>query len=250
MIQRLQKPHGSAKRTARRKTPPPPFPDGGDPPTLPTVPPSEVVAQGEATILGFPAEVPDDDEEAERLEAEAVPGVPETGGELLVLRRPDRVGAAVLVLGGVAANVSLFLPWTPGESSYGLALVQQGVDVLGGGIGELVSSGLWQPFAVVLAGGLFVVLGLLMLVPAHSHRLLGVVALFVALAAAAAVVVLLSQAGWRVERTEIGTWFAVAVPGLGLLGALKAMLTPPHVALAHPVATVDDEVGRSRSSPG
>jgi hypothetical protein len=241
MIQRVQKPNGSGQRTARRKTPPPPFPDGGDPSTLPTVPPAQRVAEDEATILGFPADVPDDDEEeADRLEAEAVAGVPETSGDLLVLRRPDRVAAAVLVLAGVAANVALFLPWTPGESSYGLALVQQGVDVLGGGLGELIRSGLWQPFAVVLSGGLFVILGLLMLVPAHSHRMLGVVALFVAMGAAAAVVVLLSSAGWRVERTEIGTWFAVAVPGLGLLGALKAMLTPPHVALAHPVAAATE----------
>jgi hypothetical protein len=246
MIQRLQKPHGSGQRTARRKAPPPPFPDGGGPQTLPTVPRAHRVAEDEATILGFPADAPDDDEEADRLEAESVAGVPETSGELLVLRRPDRVAAAVLVLAGVAANVGLFLPWSPGEGSYGLALVQQGVDVLGGGIGELIRSGLWQPFAVVLAGGLFVILGLLMLVPAHSHRMLGVMALFVALGAAAAVVVLFSSAGWRVDRTEIGMWFAVAVPGLGLLGALKAMLTPPHVALAHPVEpAAEDEVGQS-----
>lgn len=231
MIQRLQKPPGSGKRTARRKTPTPPFPDGGEGPTLPAAPPPGPVAEDEATILGFPADDPDDDDEAQWLADESVPGVPEAGSELVVLRRPDRVGAVVLVLAGVAANVSLFLPWSPGESSYGLALVQRGVDVLGGGLGELAGSGVWQPFSVVLAGGLFVVLGLLMLVPAHSHRVLGVLALFVALAAAAAAVVLFADAGWRVERSGIGLWFAVAVPGLGLLGALKAMLTPPHVAL-------------------
>jgi hypothetical protein len=209
------------------------------------VPPVDTTADDGPTILGFPADVGEDGDETEGLEVEEVAGVPETDGELLVLRRPDRVAASVLVLAGVAANVALFLPWAPGESTYGLALVQQGVDVLGGGLGELARSGLWQPFAVVLAGGLFVALGLLMLVPAHSHRVLGVAALFVALAAAAAVVVLLSTAGWRVERSEIGTWFAVAVPALGLLGALKAMLTPPHVALTHPVAPEPEDVTQS-----
>jgi hypothetical protein len=209
------------------------------------MPPVDATAGDGPTILGFPAETGEDDDAGERPEVEEVAGVPETDGELHVLRRPDRVAASVLVLAGVAANVSLFLPWAPGGSRYGLALVQQGVDVLGGGIGELARSGLWQPFAVVLAGGVFVVLGLLMLIPAHSHRLLGVVTLFVALAAAAAVVVLLSTAGWRVERSEIGTWFAVAVPVLGLLGALKAMMTPPHVAFAHPVATEPEGVPQS-----
>jgi hypothetical protein len=69
------------------------------------------------------------------------------------------------------------------------------------------------------------------LVPARAHRLLGVLALLVALATAAAVLVLLASSGWRVDRFSAGTWFAAAVPVLGLLGALKAMLTPPHVVI-------------------
>jgi hypothetical protein len=179
------------------------------------------------TILGFPAEVAEDDDTAD-LE---VVGVPEPGSDLVVLRRPDRVCAALLVLAGVAANIGLFLPWSPGGRSYGLALVQRGVDVLGGGLAELVRTGAWRPVAVVLAGGLFVVLGLLALVPAHSHRSLGVLALFVALGAGAAVGLLFADIEWRSDRSALGLWFAAAVPVLGLLGALRAMLTPPHVAL-------------------
>jgi hypothetical protein len=65
----------------------------------------------------------------------------------------------------------------------------------------------------------------------RGHRLLGVLALLVALAAAAAVVSLLADAGWVVDAFGPGMWCAVAVPVLGVLGALKAMLTPPLVSL-------------------
>jgi hypothetical protein len=113
--------------------------------------------------------------------------------------------------------------------------VQQAMRVLGDGLGELADSSLWPPLVLVLAGGLFVVLGILLLVPARSHRLLGVLALGIALGAGAAAVVLLSDLGWQVEHTSIGLWCAVAVPVLGLLGALKAMLTPPHVMIGRRV---------------
>jgi len=229
MIQRLQKPAGSGSRTARRRTPRPPIPPLVDGETMPALPPPETAVGDDATILGFPAE---DVDEADGPAEDA-----DTGDEdgLLVLRDPDRVAAAFLICAGVAANVSLFLPWTPDDSTYGLALVQQAMGALGDGIGELVDGSLWPPPVLVLAGGLFVVLGILLLVPARSHRLLGVLALGIALAAGAAAVVLLSDLGWQVDQTSIGLWCAVAVPVLGLLGALKAMLTLPHVTIGRRV---------------
>ena len=75
------------------------------------------------------------------------------------------------------------------------------------------------------AGGLLLVLGLLLLLPAKRHRFLGLLALMISGAAAAAVLVPLFQADWDLGTFDLGFWFACAVPVLGLLGALKALLT-------------------------
>jgi hypothetical protein len=93
---------------------------------------------------------------------------------------------------------------------------------------------LWQPPVVVLCGGLLVLLGFLLLVPAHAHRAVGVLALVVALAAAAAVVLLIAGTDLADQRFGPGLWCAAAVPVLGVLGALKAMLTAPLVSLRPP----------------
>ena len=85
---------------------------------------------------------------------------------------------------------------------------------------------------MVLCGGLLVLLGFLLLVPARAHRLVGVLALLVSLAAAAAVVLLLADGGWGADQFGPGLWCAVAVPVLGALGSLKAMLTAPLLTVA------------------
>ena len=149
----------------------------------------------------------------------------------MIVRRADRFGGGALVLAGVAANVSLSLSWSPGEGPTGLSLVQRRSRGIGAGIGSWSLSGVWQPFVVVLSGGLLVLLGFLLLVPARAHRLVGVLALVVSLAAATAVVVLLADGGWGPDQFGPGLWCAVAVPILGALGALKAMLTAPLVVL-------------------
>jgi hypothetical protein len=173
------------------------------------------------------------DDAAERPPEERAPDVLPADLGLVVLRRADRFGGGALVLAGVAANVSLTLSWSPGEGATGLSLVQRSVEAFGSGVSAWMDSGLWQPFVVVLSGGLLVLLGVMMLVPARAHRLVGVLALVVSLAAAGAVVVLVSD-GWGVERFGPGMWCAVAVPVLGLAGSLKAMLTAPLVALGAP----------------
>ncbi|WP_164704705.1 hypothetical protein [Blastococcus litoris] len=211
MTQRLQQPSGSGRRAPRRRAP-------------------RVEAPvSEPTILGFPAERAGD-----TAPTQAAPDVPRDVGipSLTVVRRSEPFGAAALVLAGVAANVSLLLPWSRGAGSTGLTLVQRGGAALDAGLAESARRGVWEPLTVVLCGGLLVLLGFALLVPARAHRLLGVLALAVALAATAAALLLASEAGWRADRFGPGMWCAVAVPVLGLLGALKAMLTPPHVTVA------------------
>ena len=188
--------------------------------------PGEVAREAiEPTLFGFPAEFGDDETEQRAEPDDVLPSEP----ELVVVRRADLVGGSVLVLAGVAANVSLALSWSPGDGIDGLSLVEQGVRAVGAGGPGLSTS--WQPLVVVLSGGVLVLLGLLLLVPARSHRLVGVLALFASLAAAAAVAVLTAGLGWRPDRFGPGMWCAVAVPILGLLGSLKAMLTAPLVTL-------------------
>jgi hypothetical protein len=125
--------------------------------------------------------------------------------------------------------VSLWLPWVEGEARTGIALVRRGFEAVDSGWGVLLRGGLWQPVAIVVGGGLLVVLGALLFVPAHTHRLVGVLALVVALTATAAVLSLLAGADWTTERFDLGMWSGVAVAVLGLAGALKAMLTLPRV---------------------
>jgi hypothetical protein len=231
MTERLSPRSGSLRRKARRSAPQPRGTRGRGK-NLPPPPPSYVAAvdppQGESTILGFPAEPDADDVD----DGDDGPLVTDTAPvDLVAVRYPDRVGCVLLVLAGVAANVTLSLPWLLREGTSGLSLVSHGVEMLGDGVDVLARSDLWQPVTVVVGGGLFVLLGLGLLVPARAHRLLGLLALLVALATAAAVLVLLAGAGWRVDRFGLGFWFAAAVPVLGLIGALKAMLTSPHVTL-------------------
>lgn len=226
MPQRLQRPPRPDPPRARRW----PRPSGDwAARTIPGDVARELTPQGEPTLLGFPAEFPDADDMAER---EIEPDdVPFSDGELVVLRRADRLGAVALILAGVAANVSLSLSWSSGGGPSGLFQVERGIEVfVSGAIGSVPLS-TWQPPVVVLGGGLLVLLGCLLLVPARSHRFVGVLALLVSLAAAVSVVVLLAGTGWRVARLGPGMWCAVAVPLLGLLGSLKAMLTLPLVTL-------------------
>jgi hypothetical protein len=119
-----------------------------------------------------------------------------------------------------------------GDGPTGLSLVRRGVEGLGIGAGTWDLRGVWQPFVVVLCGGLLVLLGLLLLVPARAHRLVGVLALAVSLAAATAIVLLMAEGGWGADQFGSGMWCAVAVPVLGALGSLKAMLTAPRVIVA------------------
>jgi hypothetical protein len=142
------------------------------------------------------------------------------------VRRSDSPASLLLLLAGIAAGVSLLLRWLPGSDLTGWDLVRRGLDdAADGGVAALLGSGFWQPVAVVLGGAVLFVLGLLVVLPAHSHRFLGVLALLVSLVAGAGILVPLAAQGWDPDSIDTGFWFAVAVPVLGLLGALKALFT-------------------------
>jgi hypothetical protein len=141
----------------------------------------------------------------------------------VVVRRADTLAGLLLLLAGIAAGVSLLVVWVHGGDT-GAALVSNGTDDLGSPQ-QLVDRDTWEPLAVVLGGAVLFVIGLLVFIPAKTHRLLGALALLVSLGVAAAVLVPLADADWDVDRWAVGGWLAVAVGGLGFLGALKALMT-------------------------
>ena len=146
----------------------------------------------------------------------------------VAVRRGDSFGALCLLLAGVAAALSLLLPWTP-DGPTGLDLARDVVDQARTDWTGLFDSGLWQPGAVLAGGAVLFLLGLLLLVPARAHRALGVLALLVAGLVVAAVLVPSYDRDWQLGTFDLGFYFALGVAGLGLLGALKALLTGPKV---------------------
>jgi hypothetical protein len=237
MIQRQRQSHLFGKRTAGRE---PPLDGVLVPPdqTVPGIPSPRLVAAEEPTILGFPVEDEPPDEDLSivpdpRVEQPppAAVSVLEAPIRLVTLLRADPVAGMCLVLAGGAAVVSLWLPWRQGAEDTGRSLVLRGLRVAGAGTADVGRSGGWQPLAIVLGGGLLLLLGVLLFLPARTHRVAGVLALLLASGAAAGVLVEVAHAGWSSASFGTGMWFAIAVPALGLLGALKAMLTTPRVTL-------------------
>jgi hypothetical protein len=225
MTERHQQPIWSGEPTA----PPDFLPEqlAGGPPdlTVSGIPLQRVVVDDEPTLFGLPAEVGEDDggTDGNGTADDVVPI------RLVSIRRADPVAGVLLVLAGGAAAASLWLPWLKGDTGTGLPQVRRGLEIAGSDIRTLGPSGLWQPLAIVLGGGVLFLIGVLMFGPARTHRLSGVLALLVASAAAAAVLFRIGDAGWDVQRWDLGLCCAVAVAGLGLLGALKAMLTAPRI---------------------
>lgn len=171
-----------------------------------------------------PAPVQGPDADAGRGRGRRSGGDEPAGTRPVPVRRADSLAAALLLLAGLAAGVSLLLRWTPGGPT-GQALASDGVERLRTDWTEAFAADLWQPAAVLGGGALLFLLGLLLLVPARAHRFLGVLALLVSLVVAAAVLVPLADRGWDLAGSTPGAWATLAVAALGLLGALKAALT-------------------------
>jgi hypothetical protein len=153
------------------------------------------------------------------------PTTPGYSNDPVAVRGPESLGGLLLILAGIAAAISLPLRWVAGDGDTGWSLVRRGFDELGDGFRGLLDSGFWQPLAVVLGGGVLFLLGVLLWLPARTHRFLGFLALLVSGLAIAAVLVPLAAEDWQPSVFAIGFWFACAVGGLGLLGALKALFT-------------------------
>jgi hypothetical protein len=240
MILRQRQSHLFGKRTAGREPPPRGALEVLTDQTVPGIPPPRPVAAEQPTILGFPAEVESaDDDRSSVLDTwgEPPPPPPVSAAELPVrlvtLPRADPLAGIALVLAGAAAAASLWLPWVRGVPDTGSSLVFRGLRAAGASTGDVSRSGLWQPPVIVLGGGLLLLLGVLLFLPARTHRVAGVAALLLASAAAAGVLFQVSRLDWDTARFDAGMWCAVAVPALALLGALKAMLTPPSITLRH-----------------
>lgn len=146
---------------------------------------------------------------------------PAYSAEPVAYRGPESLGGLLLILAGIVAAVSLVLDWVADVEGTGLDLVRDGFEDLD----AIVDNGLWEPMAVVLGGGVLLVLGILMWLPARSHRFLGLLGLLVSAVIVWAVVVPLEDAGWELDYFGPGFWCAIAVAALGVLGSLKALLT-------------------------
>ena len=144
--------------------------------------------------------------------------------EPMAVKRQDPVAALFLLVAGLLTGISLLLPWLADDDVTGLTLVKDAFTALGDSVGEVVRTGYVQPLTIVLGGGLLFLLGGLLLVPARRHRLVGLIALVIALLVAAAVLVPLAIAGWDLGEFGVGFWIAIAVAVLGLFGAVKALL--------------------------
>jgi UDP-N-acetylmuramyl pentapeptide phosphotransferase/UDP-N-acetylglucosamine-1-phosphate transferase len=157
--------------------------------------------------------------------------VPAYSDRPVAIRGPESLGGLLLILAGLVAAVSLVLDWLNHSDVSGWGLVRKGFDDLG----DVFSSGLWQPLVIVLGGGLLFLLGLALWLPARSHRFVGVVALIVSLAITAAVLVPLADAKWKLSFFGPDSWCAIAVAVLGLVGSLKAVLTRSSGSQRHHV---------------
>jgi hypothetical protein len=185
---------------------------------------------------GEPADQPGYDRAGYGETSQAQPGYPQPGVPAgatapdysrrpVAVRRPDVLAGLLLVLAGIAAGVSLLLRWLASSGETGWTLLRDGLQDVGG----LFHTGLWQPLAIVLGGALLFVVGLIVLVPARAHRTLGLLALLLTAAVGAGVLVPLEAADWRLGVFDIGFFCGIAVAVLGLIGALKALLTGPRM---------------------
>jgi hypothetical protein len=149
------------------------------------------------------------------------PTAPPYSEKPVAFRHPESLGGLLLILAGIAAGVSLLLDWLDGSDISGLSLVRKGFEDLG----AIFENGMWQPLAIVLGGGVLLLLGVAMWLPLRSHRFLGLLGLLVSAVVVAALVVPLADAGWDLGFFAIGVSFGIAVAVLGLIGSLKALLT-------------------------
>ncbi len=141
--------------------------------------------------------------------------------EPVAVRRPDPFAGLLMVLSGVGIGISLLLNWFADASGY---------DIFRGGLdnaGSFLRDGVWQPLVIVFGAAVLFLVGLTAFIPGRSRRALGLIAALVAVAMVAAVMTALVNTDFDLSRFEPGFHVVIAAVALGLLGALKAAVTPP-----------------------
>src|SRR3982751_4209526 len=157
MTERQQQSYWSDERPAGEEASPPQATDVSPHQTVPGIPPPRVDDADDLTILGFPAVAGADDGDDRTPDRDAWgeqrPAVPEGGFDpqvrLVIVHRADPVAGLALVLAGVAAAVSLWLPWRQGKADTGLTLVWRGLGPAGTRGGGRGSAGGWGAPAAV-----------------------------------------------------------------------------------------------------
>lgn len=141
--------------------------------------------------------------------------------EPVAVRRPDSVAGLLMVLAGVGIGVSLLLNWFTDVTGYDL------FDSALQNAGSFFSDGVWQLLVIVVGAAVLLLIGLISFIPGKSRRAMGLLALIFAVAIAAAVLTALISADFDFSAFKAGFIVVIAAAVLGLLGALKAAVTPP-----------------------
>ncbi|MDQ4040005.1 MAG: hypothetical protein M3313_17050 [Actinomycetota bacterium] len=141
--------------------------------------------------------------------------------EPVAVRRPDSLAGLLMVLAGAAIGVSLLLEWFLDRTGYDF------FEVALDNAGSFFSDGIWQPLVVVIGGAVLLLIGLIAFIPGKSRRALGLIALLVAIGIAAAAVTVLINVDFDFSGIQPGFYVVIGAAVLGLLGALKAAVTPP-----------------------
>lgn len=130
----------------------------------------------------------------------------------VLVRSVDGVGSTLLLLAGACAAGSMLLPWREdGDTSTGF---------------ELATDLQWEPLAVLIGGGILLLMGLLLAIPMRGHRGSGLLAFIGAVIVTVGVLNILISEDFEFGFADIGFHLALGCAGLGLLGALKGIVTP------------------------
>ncbi|MDQ3504653.1 MAG: hypothetical protein M3446_02995 [Actinomycetota bacterium] len=141
--------------------------------------------------------------------------------EPVAVRRPDAFAGLLMVLAGVGIGISLLLNWAQDVTGYDV--LRPALD----NAGSFFSDGVWQPLVIVFGAAVLLLIGLIAFIPGKSRRALGLIALLIAAAIVAAVLTILVEVDFDFSLLEVGFIVVIAAAVLGLLGALKAAVTPP-----------------------
>lgn len=144
---------------------------------------------------------------------------PQYGGPIERQSRNDVLAALLLIIAGAAGVLQFFLEWQSVEGAG--SVTGQDMYEIADGAGETLAS--ISVLAVLIGGGLLVLLGLALLIPSRSRKGTGSVALILSLIMIAAAVYFLVESDADFTATTIGYFLFLGAGVVGLLGSLKAV---------------------------